>query len=79
MVGSAAVIQLGAIFASPRVTTSRFVRPMTDEDQRRTDEDQPRIELEHRGDVWVLPFLNLYGLAGETAGVTRPAVVFPNG
>jgi len=32
-----------------------------------------------RGDVWVFPFLNVYGLLGETAGVTRPAVVFPNG
>ncbi|MEO8425974.1 MAG: hypothetical protein ABI651_02565 [Verrucomicrobiota bacterium] len=32
-----------------------------------------------RGDMWLFPFLNVYGLIGETAGVTRPAVVFPNG
>jgi hypothetical protein len=32
-----------------------------------------------RADAWVLPFLNVYGLFGETAGVTKPAVVFPNG
>jgi hypothetical protein len=32
-----------------------------------------------RFDTWVFPFLNVYGLAGETAGVTKPAVVFPNG
>jgi hypothetical protein len=32
-----------------------------------------------RGDVWLFPFLNVYGLVGETAGVTRPAVAFSNG
>ena len=32
-----------------------------------------------RADVWLLPFLNVYGLIGETAGDTRPAVAFPNG
>jgi hypothetical protein len=32
-----------------------------------------------RADVWLLPFLNVYGLVGETAGNTRPAVAFPNG
>ena len=31
-----------------------------------------------RADVWLLPFLNVYGLVGETAGDTRPAVVFPD-
>jgi hypothetical protein len=32
-----------------------------------------------RFDTWVFPFLNVYGLIGDTAGVTKPAVVFPNG
>jgi hypothetical protein len=32
-----------------------------------------------RGDMWLFPFLNVYGLVGETAGVTQPAVVFSNG
>ena len=32
-----------------------------------------------RFDTWVFPFLNVYGLVGDTAGVTKPAVVFPNG
>ena len=32
-----------------------------------------------RADAWLFPFLNVYGLFGETAGVTKPAVVFPNG
>ena len=32
-----------------------------------------------RADVWVFPFLNIYGLVGETSGTTQPAVVFPNG
>jgi hypothetical protein len=32
-----------------------------------------------RADVWVFPFLNIYGLAGETSGTTQAAVVFPNG
>jgi len=32
-----------------------------------------------RADAWVLPFLNVYGLLGETAGVTKPALVFSNG
>jgi hypothetical protein len=32
-----------------------------------------------RADAWLLPFLNVYGLFGDTAGVTKPAVVFPNG
>jgi hypothetical protein len=32
-----------------------------------------------RGDVWLLPFLNVYGLVGETAGVTHPAASFANG
>lgn len=32
-----------------------------------------------RLDTWVFPFLNIYGLVGETAGVTRPGLVFPNG
>lgn len=31
-----------------------------------------------RADAWIFPFLNVYGLLGETAGVTRPEVVFPN-
>lgn len=32
-----------------------------------------------RADAWVFPFLNVYGLLGETAGVTTPEVVFRNG
>ena len=32
-----------------------------------------------RADAWLFPFLNIYGLVGQTSGVTRPAVVFPNG
>jgi hypothetical protein len=32
-----------------------------------------------RADAWVLPFLNVYGLFGDTAGVTKPAIVFPDG
>ncbi len=32
-----------------------------------------------RADLWVFPFLNIYGLVGETAGTTQPEVVFPNG
>jgi hypothetical protein len=32
-----------------------------------------------RADAWVLPFLNVYGLFGETAGTTKPALVFANG
>ena len=32
-----------------------------------------------RADVWVFPFLNIYGLVGETSGTTQPVVVFPNG
>jgi len=32
-----------------------------------------------RFDTWVFPFLNVYGLIGDTAGVTKPALVFPNG
>lgn len=32
-----------------------------------------------RADLWVLPFLNIYGLVGETSGTTDPVVVFPNG
>jgi len=32
-----------------------------------------------RTDVWVFPFLNIYGLVGDTAGTTQPKVVFPNG
>ena len=32
-----------------------------------------------RADVWVFPFLNIYGLMGQTSGTTEPIVVFPNG
>ena len=32
-----------------------------------------------RADVWVLPFLNVYGLIGQTVGDTRPALVLRNG
>jgi len=32
-----------------------------------------------RADLWVFPFLNIYGLMGETSGTTEPVVVFPNG
>ena len=32
-----------------------------------------------RADVWVFPFLNIYGLIGDTTGTTQPKVVFPNG
>jgi hypothetical protein len=32
-----------------------------------------------RADVWLFPFLNVYGLVGETAGTTEPSVVFSNG
>ncbi len=32
-----------------------------------------------RADAWLFPFLNIYALVGQTSGVTRPAVVFPNG
>src|SRR4051812_21060612 len=32
-----------------------------------------------RVDAWVFPFLNVYGLFGDTTGVTKPALVFPNG
>ena len=32
-----------------------------------------------RADVWLFPFLNIYGLVGETSGNTQPIVVFPNG
>jgi hypothetical protein len=32
-----------------------------------------------RADVWVFPFLNIYGLVGQTSGTTQPVVVFPNG
>ncbi len=32
-----------------------------------------------RTDVWLFPFLNVYGLLGETVGDTRPALVFPDG
>jgi hypothetical protein len=32
-----------------------------------------------RADAWLFPFLNVYGLFGETAGVTKPALVFSNG
>jgi hypothetical protein len=32
-----------------------------------------------RADAWVFPFLNVYGLLGQTIGDTRPALVFPNG
>ena len=32
-----------------------------------------------RFDTWLFPFLNIYGLLGETAGVTKPALVFGNG
>jgi hypothetical protein len=30
-----------------------------------------------RADAWVFPFLNVYGLLGQTIGDTRPALVFP--
>ena len=29
-----------------------------------------------RADLWVFPFLNIYGLMGETSGTTEPVVVF---
>ena len=32
-----------------------------------------------RGDAWLFPFLNVYALVGQTAGVTRPVLVFANG
>ncbi len=32
-----------------------------------------------RADAWVFPFLNVYGLLGQTIGDTKPALVFPNG
>src|SRR3954471_2085577 len=32
-----------------------------------------------RADAWVLPFLNVYGLVGQTIGDTKPVLVFPNG
>ncbi len=32
-----------------------------------------------RTDAWVLPFLNVYALFGETGGVTKPALEFSNG
>jgi len=32
-----------------------------------------------RADAWIFPFLNVYGLVGETAGVTEPKVTFSNG
>ena len=32
-----------------------------------------------RFDTWVLPFLNVYGLIGETSGVTRPRIELSNG
>src|SRR6185295_4360690 len=32
-----------------------------------------------RADVWLLPFLNVYGLFGETAGTTKPVLAFANG
>ncbi len=32
-----------------------------------------------RADAWILPFLNVYALFGETSGVTKPALVFSNG
>ncbi len=32
-----------------------------------------------RGDAWLFPFLNVYALVGQTAGVTRPVLVFPDG
>lgn len=32
-----------------------------------------------RADAWLFPFLNVYGILGETAGVTKPALVFSNG
>jgi hypothetical protein len=32
-----------------------------------------------RADTWLFPFLNLYALVGETAGATKPAIVFSNG
>lgn len=32
-----------------------------------------------RGDLWLFPFLNVYGVFGYTAGTTRPAAVFSNG
>lgn len=32
-----------------------------------------------RLDTWVFPFLNIYGLVGQTAGVTKPALLFSNG
>src|SRR3954453_1600263 len=32
-----------------------------------------------RADAWVLPFLNIYGLVGQTTGTTKPALEFRNG
>jgi hypothetical protein len=32
-----------------------------------------------RADAWLLPFLDVYALFGETAGVTKPALAFSNG
>ena len=32
-----------------------------------------------RADAWLFPFLNVYGLVGQTSGVTRPALALPNG
>ncbi len=32
-----------------------------------------------RLDTWIFPFLNVYGLVGETSGVTKPAIVLSDG
>ncbi len=32
-----------------------------------------------RADTWLFPFLNVYGLFGETSGVTKPELVFSDG
>jgi hypothetical protein len=32
-----------------------------------------------RVDAWLLPFLNIYALVGETSGTTKPGLVFSNG
>ncbi len=32
-----------------------------------------------RTDAWIFPFLNIYGLIGDTGGVTRPAIVLRDG
>ena len=76
-------LPLGVGFSYTYINQDMVVSDVTIQDRqlnlRLLNADTTTHTAVFRADAWIFPFLNIYGLVGDTGGVTKPAIALRNG